>query len=371
MVDASTGSLDDTWYIDTEKFGINTSPYSSYNVYERGGYGQWRNERSFLYKTDLSGLDGNNANARNYNSGIYANFELFNFDEPDVNEPEKWLPMNKVTHYSPFSFAEQEKNILGIYNASRIGYNHSVPYAVGLNTQKWLVQFESFENTYNIGGSDYYEEELEVFNDGSVDNSVAHTGQSSFLIDRVNTNVYLLLNEFYENAYFDSIPPIGDNGMLLRMWVKQEKYGTGLDEFNLANRFKAGLQEGSDTTWADFEVLIQTGEWELLEARLTDFSPFGIYDAITPIIRFKRPLFPFNSIDVWIDDIRFHPFDASVQCFVYDTEKLNMIASFDDQHIATFFHYDGEGKLVRKSVETERGCRTIEETFYHTKTQDR
>ncbi len=366
VIDAASQSLDDDWYIDPDRFEVDVT---NYNPYEKGTYGTWRKERQYIYKTRLSGVDGVNANARNYNSGIFDDFEIFQHEEPDVNDSEKWLKMNEINYYSPFSLPEQEQNILNIYNSSKIGYNQTLPYAISLNAQAGHVWFESFENTYTVAGNDFFEDDLPVFTNGSTDNTVAHTGLTSFFLNRIDNHIYLPLNVFYQNPRMDSESPIGDNGLLMRIWVKQEKYGAGIDEFDLADRFKAALQHDSDTTWANFEVLAQTGEWELLQAQLTDFTPFASNDDITPILRFKRPTTSINNIDIWIDDVRLHPTDAAVQCFVYDTEKLNMLASFDDLHFATFFHYDGESKLVRKSVETERGFRTVEETFYHTKTQ--
>src|SRR5262249_53576364 len=73
-----------------------------------------------------------------------------------------------------------------------------------------------------------------------------------------------------------------------------------------------------------------------------------------------------TSGQVFIDDIRFQPMDAEVTCYVFDPLRVRLIAQFDEQHFATHFQYNAEGKLIRKLAETEEGVLTIAETQYHT-----
>jgi hypothetical protein len=65
---------------------------------------------------------------------------------------------------------------------------------------------------------------------------------------------------------------------------------------------------------------------------------------------------------VWIDDLRMHPFNASVKGYVYDARNLRLMAELSDNNFATFYEYDEEGVLTRTKVETERGIKTITET---------
>ncbi|MCR5498388.1 MAG: hypothetical protein K6F48_11180 [Paludibacteraceae bacterium] len=65
--------------------------------------------------------------------------------------------------------------------------------------------------------------------------------------------------------------------------------------------------------------------------------------------------------DVYFDDIRFHPFNASVKGYVYDPKTLRLAAELDDENYATFYEYDEEGALIRIKKETERGVMTIRE----------
>jgi len=72
--------------------------------------------------------------------------------------------------------------------------------------------------------------------------------------------------------------------------------------------------------------------------------------------------FTATSGAVYYDDIRIMPEKASMKCYVYDPVNLRFVAELDERHYATFYEYDGEGKLVRVKKETERGIMTIQET---------
>lgn len=68
------------------------------------------------------------------------------------------------------------------------------------------------------------------------------------------------------------------------------------------------------------------------------------------------------SMECYFDDIRVHPFNASMKSYVYDPETLWLAAELDDNNYATFYEYDKEGQLVRIKKETNRGVMTIQET---------
>lgn len=69
-----------------------------------------------------------------------------------------------------------------------------------------------------------------------------------------------------------------------------------------------------------------------------------------------------NSGNVYFDDIRFFPFDASMKTYVYDPINMRLAAELDERHYATFYEYDEEGKKIRIKKETEKGVMTIQET---------
>ncbi|MDB5258505.1 MAG: repeat-containing protein [Chitinophagaceae bacterium] len=68
-----------------------------------------------------------------------------------------------------------------------------------------------------------------------------------------------------------------------------------------------------------------------------------------------------SSSSVFIDDVRMHPFNASMKSFVYDPNTFRLMAELDANNYATFYEYDEEGGLVRVKKETERGVMTVKE----------
>lgn len=63
----------------------------------------------------------------------------------------------------------------------------------------------------------------------------------------------------------------------------------------------------------------------------------------------------------YFDDIRIHPFNASMKSYVNDPDTFWLTAELDDNNYATFYEYDMEGKLIRIKKETSRGIVTIKE----------
>jgi hypothetical protein len=69
-----------------------------------------------------------------------------------------------------------------------------------------------------------------------------------------------------------------------------------------------------------------------------------------------------GNSDVYFDDIRIHPFNATMKSFVYNPSNLRLMAELDENNYSSFYEYDDDGTLIRVKKETERGIKTIQET---------
>ena len=67
-----------------------------------------------------------------------------------------------------------------------------------------------------------------------------------------------------------------------------------------------------------------------------------------------------GGTNVYLDDIRIHPYNCATQTHVYLPDRLWLVASLDDRSFATFYNYDEEGNLVQVKKETERGIVTLQ-----------
>ncbi|MFT4800245.1 MAG: hypothetical protein ACI93N_000003 [Flavobacteriaceae bacterium] len=72
-----------------------------------------------------------------------------------------------------------------------------------------------------------------------------------------------------------------------------------------------------------------------------------------------------SSSDLYIDDIRIHPFGSSMKTYVYNPDNFRLSAILDENNYATFYEYDKEGLLVRTKKETEKGIYIIQENRQH------
>jgi hypothetical protein len=69
-----------------------------------------------------------------------------------------------------------------------------------------------------------------------------------------------------------------------------------------------------------------------------------------------------SNQEVYMDDLRIHPFQANMASYVFDPVSMRLLAELDENNYATLYEYDEEGTLIRKKVETEKGIKTIQET---------
>ncbi len=76
-----------------------------------------------------------------------------------------------------------------------------------------------------------------------------------------------------------------------------------------------------------------------------------------------------GSSNVFFDDIRILPYNATMKSFVYNPLTLRLMAELDENNYTTFYEYDNDGTLIRLKKETERGIKTIKETRSSLSTQ--
>lgn len=353
VVSASVSTLDDDWWFNKGAYDVLLPDGSSdgHNKYELGQKGKWRTKSTYAYRVDQeksmsqafdpSNIE-TNPNQSNINAGTFT-MDLYNWKDPNKNDENDWLRMNTVTKYSPNGNALEEENVIGIKSAAKFGYHKSVPYLVAQNASNGTVIFESFENEYSTGVFEDNVTNVSSQNGGIISNSTSHSGQNSL---KVSPGQYAVGTSVERNNQ------VKKNGFQLKLWAKSSTainlyvvYGQGID--------------------VNFKPVARSGEWLLYEALIT---PDMIYHSgATERFHIESR----GNSDVFIDDFRMQPMDSEMVTYVYDTKTLRLLASFDDQHFGLFYQYDSEGKLVRKLIETEKGVKTLSETQYNTKVQNK
>lgn len=146
--------------------------------------------------------------------------------------------------------------------------------------------------------------------------------------------------------------PIVGKTYWLSAWVKEDigqvkNYSNGI--------IKLGFVSTTSTPTVSFNA---TGEiidgWQRIAGEF--IVPSGTTDLEINLINNNA------NADVYFDDVRIHPFNASMKSYVYDPITLLLSAELDDNNYATIYEYDNEGQLIRIKKETERGIMTIQES---------
>ncbi|TVL99814.1 MAG: hypothetical protein CV087_16330 [Candidatus Brocadia sp. WS118] len=304
----------------------------------------YRPYSSYVYKTPITSANEGTAESKVYNAGIFKEYHPFDWNNETSNTNNNWIKTIEVTRYSPHGYPVEEKNILGLYNSVKYGtnYNYTVPSVRSENAEYGTLAFEDFEN---------------------FSGDFAHSGKGARQINSTNE---IILENLYNRTHLQEV------GGWLKLWMTK-RVGNRADPFNGYNNNsspKLSVSLNNLTTRIPLEFVARSGEWTLFRARIEG----NHFSALPTDQQFSIKLNTDeigNSVPIYIDDVRFQPYDSKVVCYVYDRETLRLIAQFDDQHFALFYQYDDEGRLTRKLIETERGIKTIQEARYNTPLQIR
>jgi hypothetical protein len=341
VVKAEATTFSDEWMLEDYPH-VDNAVKQNPNQFQKGDRGKWRVQGGYKYNTSLI------AENKNFKEGTFY-MQTFNWSNPDANN-KNWLLQSNVVAYSPNGDALQERNALGIDDAAKFGYDDAVPYLLAKNSSYKTVLFESFEYVYP--GSTL-EDNMKVAPGAIEKNVVAHSGLQSLSLTTGNyPSQPILLND-----------QISSKGLLVKMWVR---FSSTAPYATLAGDLKISVADENLSQIVapqTVSIVARTGEWTLVETTLASFGSIGVGNNFVPVVQYSNA----SNSSIWIDDLRMQPADAEMTCYVYNPNTLKLVAILDDQHFGTYYQYNGEGKLIRKMLETERGLKTIQETLYNSK----
>ena len=343
VITASATTFDDNWefneaeYTGYQLYGSTIPNFKTgANAYELGKKGNWRPKEQFVYRRPIDA--DNTLVYKNFNRGKFE-LTMFDWQNEGANDPTTWVKTNTISQYTPNGEPIEDKNILDIYSTSEYGYNHTLPTLVAQNASKGSVAYESFEE------ETYFPHTLVTLE--------KHTGKKAVEIQR---NTALKIAPIQVNQQ------IKNEGLMLRTWVKNS---FGPDALNKALNVTWDNGNGSTGSIPMYKIS-GAGEWILYEtiiagAQLKQGTQYTFSLLIDD---------DFAGQTAFVDDVRIQPVQAEMVCYVYD-EAQRLTAVLDDQHFAMIYQYNTEGLLVRKKKETIEGVKTISETQYNSKGQER
>lgn len=356
---------------------------SYFNPYRTGVKGNWRTKREFLYDTKrvnnkVNSTDPSGTDIRR--SGHFQTFVPYwtqsggNWNATTDN---KWQWSSMTTKLNRKGLEIENVDALNRYSAALHGYLESTPVAVTSNSFFRESGFDGFEDyNFNLGlpaPPDTCGAIQEHFNfrkslgaGASLDNTRSHSGNFSLKLNGTATiekptlqdepaaiydidpanKQYRITDGYMRNGFM----PVPSKKYILSGWIYD-----GQPKSASINGLTLSI---SGTTYNVNDNIANPSVYSKVHV-VEGWKRFEVVFTMPASGNFKLDLAGSN---IYVDDIRIHPYDAQMKSFVYDASSMRLMAELDENNFATFYEYDDEGILIRLKKETEKGISTIKET---------
>ncbi len=347
-----------------------------YNPFVNGMLGNWRvlSQKVFQGGRAYDGIfDAGKRGVDAVNSGYLKTFTSYwavayhGYFIEQANQA-LWTTANTVMVYDKYGQELENKDALERYSAATFGFNGELPTAVASNAMNREIYANGFEDLVQNGLH-----KLTAISPQSLqsllDNTQSHTGNTSLKLDsygiQIRTKGHALKHR--ENAYFQEtstgyqlyntagLYPNGFEAVpgkkyILATWIKDGFPGD--KTIRITATVKGGSSEVTVPITLSCKAIVEG--WKLIEGEVTMPNVSGTANSIDISIKA-------NSTDVFIDDLRIHPYDAHLKSYAYNAKDFKLMAELDENCFATFYEYDDAGALIRVKKETERGIITVKE----------
>ena len=288
--------------------------------------------------------------------GTYPQTDFANhpFDYQNLNSNTAWEKTGEITKYDPYSHTLEAKDINDNYAATRMDNDHRLVLATAANASYDEIAYSGAEDYV---GNDRSEAGVERM-DGVSSVAFAHTGEYGL---KVSTG---------KQGFQFTTVATGNKGYHASVWVYLPGNSETEDQMEQVRLYYTvnGVERGSVHP---IPQINKSKNWYLLNLDM-DLTGGGevVVGCRNSSVR-----------NVYFDDFRVHPLDASMVSYVYDNDTDEVTHILDNNNIYTHYEYDAAGRLVRTSRErmnfdfgegkrSFRADQKLQETIYHYKKQD-
>ena len=353
------------------------------NPYLYGILGNWRAKADYFFMGDRNRTDATTAeNLRD--DGYLPGFKAYwkapasstgvwvrNTPSVVLGNYENWNWKTEMTLYSPFGYDIENINALPAYSSAQYGYFNTLPTAVAGNAKQKEIGFDGFEDYYpwitwpactksHFGFEDYRDK---------VTRDQAHTGLWSMRVaDATHLTKTVPLSPAYHAPDPRKVPYVlAQNDLLGGFSPDLDK----AQKFVLSFWARPAVRSHTVFDYTGILPDVSLGgssvvvSGSLKKSKLiNDWQRYELYFDVPATASAADLTIDIENAmgqNIYVDDLRVHPFDANIKTFVYHMFDFKYMAQLDENNFATFYEYDQEGKLVRLKKETELGIMTLQE----------
>lgn len=367
----------------------------STNPYILNTKGNWKEKRNYTYLVERFSKNPSTQNMDIRKDGTYGNYvpfftyaagtwkEIYNPTNPNYNSTLPyyyWILNSELTKVTSYGNEIEAKDAINRYSASLYGYNQTYKTAVAANARYREIGYDNFEDYYYYNCIDNHFNFKQSYS--NLVNTTAHTGRYSMKVapqgcvsvskqvlspDQVNyfganntaQNITPRIKEPIDYISSSCVPGFSPEAQTLTaqkyvfsFWAKESTSNQNADYTTIsANIQLNGSSIGSLVKKSSIINGWQKYDYEFSIPALTAIGTSLVF-------RIQNS----GNSDIYFDDIRVQPYNATMGTYVYDPKSLRLWAELDERNFATFYEYDNEGVLVRVKKETENGIQTIKET---------
>ncbi|WP_046243745.1 hypothetical protein [Hymenobacter terrenus] len=336
VVSASVQTWNKDW-TDYRTFNATSDQYEA----EVNPVAVWRKHKSFVWNDNQLGTDGTTATSK---------FTDFNW-VANATQAAKWLNTSEITKYNHYSRELEAKNINGDFTSNKYGYNQTKLIAQVANARYTEFAYSGAEDATSWGHFSG-----EVRDGGRKDPALYHTGAFSTKLMPGQTGF----------SYRAAVGKDLTAGRTYRLsaWVHSSDVGQSKGKlYATLNGAPAGeVRINSNSTK-------RAGNWCLLNL---DVAIPANATGKSLVVGCQNTNANSSGAAVYFDDFRFHPLDAPMQSYVYDTQSWQPTYTLDGDNLYTHYEYDAAGQLAKvyKEVLTSIGSpalaeRLIKESSYN------
>jgi hypothetical protein len=343
--------------------------------------GNWRALKSYVFQTDRSSTDNIREDGyfvedpTNYNNK-FEDFWKINSSsnklEPNVGN---WTWTSENTMVSPFGTEVEAKDPLNRYSAELVSNANQKVVAVAANAKYNEIAYYGAEIPISNSGTSIWpffnKEDCGIPYHTNIENGERVLYNEKILPNsgnyhlKYNPGLQTILK--FDTALDDtncgennSVPyvvqpcdclpifsPTVGKKYLLSVWLNHSCLQDDTCEEQPNLKVSIGNQ---DFTIEEYGPLIEG--WRKVEGTFT--IPINATDGE---VKLNIP-----SGVAYLDDIRIHPYNASMKTYNYDQNTLRFTFEHDDNNFYTRYDYADDGSLKRVSKQTERSLQTLQES---------